>query len=811
MLPGTGILNDAGMRMKAVLTAAFVLLLAGMPACDLDAGEVNAPEPVGVVNAPEPVGAVNAPEPVVVEGEAAPGEDLLDIRAKEDDGEVVWYWDEDGNIIRVTGKGGTVVLFRGLTLRAESVDYDVRRGILQGRGEVVVVDDATGDEYRAEEFVYDLDDPDQTVPFPSRSVSGGVVISDDTTSEEYGTEDFEGQIGLWSVGGRDLKQVSGEEYLVQDGVFTTCSLVPPHYRFTARRMRIFPGKRIFAYDVVLRIGRVPVMYIPVFRRSLQKVPQGLVVYPYYQDGKGASVLAHYNWYRSPRLRGRLYLDYFSELGFGEGLDVNYQFTDRHSDGRGYLYGYYIDEDKSQWDDVEAAERWKVHYRHRQDHILRPPPPALEPRDPAALSPLELDAGEEQDRGLWRGIWENTRLIMRLDSQSDAEFNDDYLDEQLMRFGDRSQLENQQPDGSVSLSTVGARGNVTLFARKRVDDFQTVTEELPRLSFELNESPFGELGRSVFYYTLASSLTHYNEAPEGEEAEEGQLELRLSGSVPYGWMRFKPEVRVESLWYSMDAVGRTDEVHSNLEAQLGLRTAAGIWRVYDTPGWPTVKMKHTIDPRVTYRYAPEPTEKRDELFSFFDRVPEERDRLEFAIIDRLEGKTVDGAIRRISEFTLETRYDFLKEELGEEPWSNINADLLMWPREDVRFRTEASYDIEDGIFESIDTDLGFERDQWAASIGARFYEPGGEKDTFDLHARLRAPLGSKWLVDVKARFDANTGEFKEERLMLYRDLHCWEMQLGLQERERGGTERELTAVISFSIKGVGGPRIPLALY
>ncbi len=787
-------MNDTGMRIKAVLTAALVLLLAGTPALALDEEKAKAPESGG---------AVEAPEPAAAEGEPAPGEDVLDIRAEDDDGEVTWYWDEEGNIVRVTGKGGTVVRFRGLTLRADQVDYDTRKGILQGRGAVVVSDDATGDEYRAEEFVYDLDDPDQTIPFPERSVPNGGRDPEHVVPR---TAEFEGQIGLWSVGGRDLEQVSEEEYVVQDGVFTTCSLVPPHYRFTARRLRIFPGKRIIAYGVVLRIRNVPVMYIPVFRRSLQKVPQGLVVYPYYQDGKGASVLAHYNWYRSPRLRGRLYLDYFSELGFGEGLDVNYQFTDRRSDGRGYLYGYYIDEEESPRDDVEAAERWKVHYRHRQDHILRPAP-----RLPGGQAPLMAAAGEEQERSLWRETWENTRLIMRLDNQSDAEFNDDYLDEELMRFGDRSQLEDQQPDGSISLSTVGSRGNVTLFARKRVDDFQTVTEELPRLSAELNESPFGEWGRSTFYYALDSSLTHYNEAPEGEEAEEGQLELSLSGSVPYGWMRFKPEVRVESLWYSMDAVGRTGEVQSNLEAKLGLRTAAGIWRVYDTPGRSTVKMKHTIDPRVTYRYAPEPTEKRDELFSFFDRVPEERDRLEFALIDRLEGKTADGAIRRISEFTLETRYDFLKEELGEEPWSGINADLLMWPREDIQFRTEARYDIEDGIFESIDTDLGFERDQWVASIGARFYEPGGEKDTFDLHARLRAPLGPKWLVDIKARYDANTGDFKEERLTLYRDLHCWEMQLGLQERERGGTERELTAVIAFRIKGVGGPRVPLSLY
>ena len=68
------------------------------------------------------------------------------------------------------------------------------------------------------------------------------------------------------------------------------------------------------------------------------------------------------------------------------------------------------------------------------------------------------------------------------------------------------------------------------------------------------------------------------------------------------MRVKPELDLEGGWYSDDTLGRTDRFQGNFETKVGLRTRYGIWRVYDTPGWRTIKrLKHTTRSKILKTY------------------------------------------------------------------------------------------------------------------------------------------------------------------------------------------------------------------
>ncbi len=636
------------------------------------------------------------------------------------------YYDEKEII---EGRGNVELSYKGINLKADYVWFDLKTHDLLAKGNVVLSEKSQ--EFHAEELKYNLKDE--------------LMEARKITSFQK----------PWYMKGKKLKKVSPDEYLLEGGEFTTCNLSPPHYRFTAKRIKVYPEIRLWAYNTFFYAGEIPLMYLPVYRRSLKDVPSGFVMQPGYSSERGAFILSHYNWYLSEKFNGRWYLDFFNKAGWGKGFDVHFA----SGTGSGYLYGYHIDERESPTEEP-PRERWKLHFRHHQK------------------------------------ITEDIREITRLDKLSDENFRRDYLNDEVLKFLSRSELEKHRPEGSLSITMNKPGYTSSIYVRKRVNSFLEVTENLPRISFDLVERG---IPATSLYYDFDTDFTYLHVSPAGEEVMQMKVCPQLSHKTSLGWLRAKPTIGADGFWYGENELGEKNIFQGTYEANCALTLANGIWKIFDTPGWKKIKkVRHLTLPIVTYCYTPEPTIEKEHIYNFCDCIGNEEELIKVELRNSIEGKTESGEKFRMVDLNLRSFYDRLDE--GEE-WQNVYADLRINSMRNISWWTLANYNPHTEKFESLDSDFKIVKEKWRTSIGTRFYEPGGEKNTFDLTGKIAGNLGTKWKIDLQGRYDLNGENFKVRRVTLHRDLHCWTAQLFWQS-ERKDEEEETRIFLAFKIKGVG---------
>ena len=62
-------------------------------------------------------------------------------------------------------------------------------------------------------------------------------------------------------------------YILYDGFVTNCKIPKPWWRLTGPKFDIIPGDRALAYKSFFKVRRVPILYTPVFYKSLEEEPR----------------------------------------------------------------------------------------------------------------------------------------------------------------------------------------------------------------------------------------------------------------------------------------------------------------------------------------------------------------------------------------------------------------------------------------------------------------------------------------------------------------------------------------------------------
>jgi len=62
-------------------------------------------------------------------------------------------------------------------------------------------------------------------------------------------------------------------YILYDGFVTNCKIPKPWWRLTGPKFDIIPGDRALAYKSYFKVRRVPILYTPVFYKSLEEEPR----------------------------------------------------------------------------------------------------------------------------------------------------------------------------------------------------------------------------------------------------------------------------------------------------------------------------------------------------------------------------------------------------------------------------------------------------------------------------------------------------------------------------------------------------------
>ncbi|HOO76268.1 MAG TPA: LPS assembly protein LptD [bacterium] len=553
---------------------------------------------------------------------------------------------------------------------------------------------------------------------------------------------------------------------LQQGTVTTDDYTRPDYYMEASEVTVYFNDYVSIWSPVVYVGGVPVFWLPYFYRSLKMDCRGSFLYPGYKNTWGMYVLSGYNWCTEGlNLTGHLDYRYLRGVALGlDGLFVPWE------SGQGEWQTYYLQDlayEDPDTGEKEHKERYLAEFWGRQDLFW----------DVYGDLSLHYLSDDDIRREFFRNEY-------RADSQPKS----------YLFFGKNT------TDLAISLEI-----------RPRLNDFWEVNEKLPEAKFQIKEIALGE---SDFYYQGDNSYVVYRHMEAGEgspayETDRADTYHRLSYTRKFfGWLNLNPYVSLRGTYYTK---GPPDEAASASPAATptpepeertdfgrlvygsGIGVSTNIYGLFDytNEALDIHRLRHVIEPSITYVYA-NPTVESDDLYQFDDLDDIDwTSAFQLSLRNQLQTKryasgTEDSwtLIDLILGTSLYTSPD--RENAGD-LFSDLYADLKLTPVAGTGLEGELYYDPYRGAVNRFTLDIwGTGGESWRGDLE---YTYRADKDRNRLGASLYLRINPLWRFSVYGRYDLEAGEWEEESIELFRDLHSWDCSL-LLRRDEGGEATEI---------------------
>ena len=113
-------------------------------------------------------------------------------------------------------------------------------------------------------------------------------------------------------------------YSAQNAILTTDDTKNPDFFIKAKEVEVVPGEYAIFRGAVVHVGKVPVFYLPYYRRSFKRHPWNVHLEPGFKSEWGAFLLSAVRWPSNEYLGGEFNLDYRADRGFGLGPSLEYK-------------------------------------------------------------------------------------------------------------------------------------------------------------------------------------------------------------------------------------------------------------------------------------------------------------------------------------------------------------------------------------------------------------------------------------------------------------------------------------------------------
>ena len=541
-----------------------------------------------------------------------------------------------------------------------------------------------------------------------------------------------------------IAKVSEKKVILEKGSFTTCDLEHPHYRIAAKQVIFYLNDKIIAKHVFIYVGKVPIFYMPYYVQPLRDTKTKITVIPGYSDNWGYYALGSYRYYFSEQCKGYLRLDYRHKRGLGEGIDYNF---DAGQLGEGSARFYYTQENNSLA--ISPGEDIKDRYRFQYKHRIELP--------------------------------EDTIGMIEFNKVSDRDMIKDYFFNELE--------EGWTPDNYISIVTTKPNYSFEVLARKRLDEFFTVTERLPELKLQVYNQ---RLWDTKFYYANDMSVTNFRkryadfENIQDEEAVRVDTYNRLSYVTKVlNFLYTTPYMATRQTFYSRNRLEGQKTVLREIY-EYGVSFSTKFYKILNVSKEKLeIKgLRHVITPTVTFRHRHQPTVSPDNLFQFdgIDALDYEN-LIAMSIENKLQTKRKlgDGWTNvDLVRFIVSTDYlyRFKKGNMGfhEGKFSDIRFELEVQPYSWLFAKTDITMYVKDWVLRDavkhantdVVIDLG---EKFSFGMGHSYdNSEGNSASLFTLEAQYK--INDDWGLRVYERFDAYKRTWEEQEYTVYKDLHCW---------------------------------------
>ena len=604
--------------------------------------------------------------------------------------------------------------------------------------------------------------------------------------------DFKGHSDLWYIRGKEAERVSEEEFVVKKSYITTCDHEIPHWKLSADRVEIYPGKSVNTYNAVMWANplsiknfNIPVFWVPYYCHPLDDDRPHVTVIPGKSKDWGLYLLTAWRYDLAPNQKGYVHIDYREKQDLGVGLDYKY---DTKVIGNGIMTTYYTNERDLNRD--HFYDKW-----YKSDEG-------------------DTEPTTEKEKGMLRirHQWQATPQTLVT-----AEFNK-YKDEYFLKDYFYDDWEKDEHPATYALAShTMSFGNLSLEAKKRVNRFDTVTELLPQGKLDIYKQ---RIGSSDFFYSGNFSAVNMNQVyPRHTDEDPGTIPdpqhvniydsyNQLTFERKLAFLSVNPYIGTKQTYTSREI--DTDTPVISGAAYAGFDVSTKFFKVFDVHssflGIDINRLRHIITPTLSYNHIAPPTAPPGKMLSGgVSRLSS----MSFGLENKLQTKSgKDGdQVRDLAMLLVNTGYDFnhtpggqltdytTKLELKPYNWLTMTSNAVINPHK--LYHHEWLAHINNNVSFNFGKNGSF-------GLGHSYYSGS---NNIIMQAKLDMIPG--WKFSIYEDFDVlNTrrgeqkkNDLKHQEYVITKDLHCWEVDVRYDVDRDEGEE----IMVIFRLKAF--PNIP----
>jgi len=465
----------------------------------------------------------------------------------------------------------------------------------------------------------DLRSADIFVDFPTHLVDAKGVPNDslpgkfkDTPVLTQGGESYDGESMLYNFktsqgyitaastnsegskySGEKIKKVDKDTYFIKDGMFTTCTVTPPHYYFYSPEMKVIQKKEIIAEWIWLYFGGVPFpIPLPFGVFPLQSGRRSGIITPAFgQDGTYGYYFSHfgYFWAINDYVDWNFTGDYYTRGSYG--FYSRFRYNKRYDFSGSIDAGYKILKSDDPINGYSVSKNWSLSINHHEDFTPT----------------LRMDA--------------NLRFVS----------GKNYIQSTSTNLNE--QLQNDIISNATISKTWDESGNSLTLGYSRTQDLETgnITEDLPNLSFNIPEKyPFRREGNFTDqkWYELIG-INYNGQFLNHRIKSGGQLDINggiqhnigVSASPKIGYFNISPNLSYTEDWYNkqnkmysagINADSSGDSVVTNTIHKLsavrtfhvGVSASTKFFGMFQPNMLGVSAIRQIVTPSISYTYTPD---------------------------------------------------------------------------------------------------------------------------------------------------------------------------------------------------------------
>jgi len=587
----------------------------------------------------------------------------------------------------------------------------------------------------------------------------------------------------YQIKGQKIDKVSENYMTMDEGYLTTCDLDEPHFRMGAHRMDIYQHDRAVVHGMKIYLGKVPVMYLPYYVQDLKNRPIVTFV-PGEKKDFGLFLLTTARFTLNSHMKLTLHADVRERTGFGEGFDLSYNTPNF---GRGLLSFYYTDENM-----IASHHLWNL---YNSQGVKKGP-----------------TTHHERYRIIWRHRWQidqNTDAVVQYYKIHDYDIvNNGFLKTYFPRDYQQN-AQNTNLDTYFLLTRNMPHGTLTFYVdTSRENRPIRGIERIPEINYTVNNQQIGKTGFYLKSTNVFSDLSQQN-YPKTFNNKTLRFDTNNDISHPFklGFIQFNPHLGSENTYYSRTADPTRDNILRGMfRGSLDMTTK--FYRVWDYhtnfAGLNINGLRHVITPTITYLYQARPTFPASRLNQFDSAIDDlyRIHQFEFGLENQLQTKR-NGQVVDLVRLLITSNYG-LKGTTGQRSFNPFDSQLDTNPTDWLSFHNDNEYDYHSGHWNSENFDGTIHGTGWSYSLGSRWARYQGEQ----LTGEMDYTINPKWRFTLYGTFplthatNGNISSAREYEYIITRDLHEWEMDMGIDQQQGQGS----TFYVLFRLKASPGMKL-----